>query len=239
MAKKPNSFSVSIGPNEEAARNFRDKTVAPTGLSSRQIEENVTRQVRNLAFFSAKVSDAELLNKMKSRIQLALDMPEGAKFVDRAAFVADVRRDLEALRGDSGKLTDIESNARLSLVYNMNVESAYERARWTRDHANADILDEFPCSELVRLEAREHEREWNLRWQGAGGKLSKSGRMIARKDDPIWTKISRFGNPWPPFDYNSGMGLADIDRDEAIAEGVITEEDVVAPNFDQGLKNEL
>jgi hypothetical protein len=38
----------------------------------------------------------------------------------------------------------------------------------------------------------------------AGGQIF-GGRMIALKSDPIWTAISAFGTPYPPFDYNSGM----------------------------------
>ena len=45
--------------------------------------------------------------------------------------------------------------------------------------------------------------------------------MIALKTDPIWTKISRFGHPWPPFDFNSGMGVRDVSRADAIRLGVI------------------
>ncbi|MGN1360349.1 MAG: hypothetical protein ACI4X9_07875 [Kiritimatiellia bacterium] len=45
--------------------------------------------------------------------------------------------------------------------------------------------------------------------------------MIALKGDPVWTRISAFGNPWPPFDFNSGMGIEDITRQEAIRLGVI------------------
>jgi hypothetical protein len=37
--------------------------------------------------------------------------------------------------------------------------------------------------------------------------------MIALKTDPIWVRISRFGRPFPPFDFNSGMGLRNIGRE--------------------------
>ena len=53
--------------------------------------------------------------------------------------------------------------------------------------------------------------------------------MIARKDSDIWTAISAFGLPYPPFDYNSGMDLQDIDRDEAVQLGVIESDDTIEP----------
>lgn len=62
-------------------------------------------------------------------------------------------------------------------------------------------------------------RPWRERWKEAGGKLY-DGRMIALRNDPIWRKISRFGSPVPPFDFNSGMGLEEVNRFEAEALGV-------------------
>jgi len=69
-----------------------------------------------------------------------------------------------------------------------------------------------------------NKRAWQMRWAQNGGRLF-AGRMIARKDDPIWTKISTFGVPYPSFDFNSGMGVRDISRREAIRLGVIAKED--------------
>jgi hypothetical protein len=94
----------------------------------------------------------------------------------------------------------------------------------------------FPCDELVRVAHREvprgyrkgphgrlievPEESWPARWEAAGGAFF-DGRMIARKDAAIWIAISRFGRPWPPFDFMSGMGRADIGVDEAEQLGVI------------------
>lgn len=47
--------------------------------------------------------------------------------------------------------------------------------------------------------------------------------MIALKTDPVWAKLSRFGTPWPPFDFGSGMGVQDVDYDEAVALGLLQE----------------
>ena len=46
--------------------------------------------------------------------------------------------------------------------------------------------------------------------------------MIALINDPIWEAISRFGLPYPPFDFNSGMGVAGVSRSDAIKLGVIS-----------------
>jgi hypothetical protein len=55
--------------------------------------------------------------------------------------------------------------------------------------------------------------------------------MIALKTDPIWEALSRFGQPWPPFDYGSGMGVVAIDADEAIALGLIDEGELLTPSL--------
>jgi hypothetical protein len=48
--------------------------------------------------------------------------------------------------------------------------------------------------------------------------------MIALKTDPVWAAISRFGTPYPPFDFNSGMGVRDISRRECLSLGIIAED---------------
>jgi hypothetical protein len=37
--------------------------------------------------------------------------------------------------------------------------------------------------------------------------------------------LSRFGKPWPPFDFGSGMGTEDLGRDEAEELGLIAIEE--------------
>ena len=63
-------------------------------------------------------------------------------------------------------------------------------------------------------------------------------RLIARKDDEIWTRISRFGTPWPPFDFRSGMGVRDIRRDEAERLGVLKQDEMVRSLADEYNFNE-
>ena len=103
------------------------------------------------------------------------------------------------------------------------------------------VLDGFPCLELFRLDDHgnppDKNRNWPRIWREHGGE-TYGGRMIARKDDAIWTNISRFGNPYPPFDYNSGMWTREITRGEAVRLGIIAKDDKVEPTvvpFAKGL----
>ena len=119
--------------------------------------------------------------------------------------------------GAEGGLRDHRSKARLDLILTQNVRRARGYARRAVD---MDILDDWPAQELVRVFQRKAPRDWRVRWAQAGGRLY-GGRMIALKTDGIWAAISRFGTPYPPFDFGSGMGVRDISRREAIALGVI------------------
>lgn len=176
-------------------------------------------EIREAAFFSAAVEEERTLHKMKRMIADDLSLNPDVRFNGKSGFVADMRRRLGAAPGDSGKLTDVTSRRRLELIYNMNLEEAYEFGRHKTAQAPA-LLDAFPARELIRVESREVPRSWRERWTAAGGNLY-GGRMIALVNDPVWTNISRFGRPYPPFDFGSGMGMASIERDEAEALGVI------------------
>ena len=101
----------------------------------------------------------------------------------------------------------------------------------------------FPAYELLRAEPRKMPRNWPAIWQQKGGTLYQ-GRMIAPKTDPIWTRISRFGLPYPPFDYNSGMDIFSVSRSECLALGVPLPEPgsangASAPSFNDNLQAEL
>lgn len=213
-------------PFAAAVARLESKTPVAAALSSEQWAQ-LQLGLRDRAFFSAQVDSLRTVATMQQKIDEALSVPNDPEraFMDRSKFIADMRAHLGAAAGDSGQLTDLTSTTRLGLIYDFQVEDAQEFGRWQAAQDPA-LLDEFPAQELVRIESRENERDWAQRWSEAGGQFY-GNRMIARKDDPIWTKISRFGRPWPPFDFNSGMGVEDIDRDQAIEWGVIQPGDTV------------
>ncbi len=66
--------------------------------------------------------------------------------------------------------------------------------------------------------------------------LLDHGRVIARKNSPIWAELGSSKNfddaldvDYPPFAFNSGMWVRDIDRDEALALGLIEADTVIEP----------
>lgn len=245
---------VLVAPLDEARRQLGDKTPLGSVLNSAEWEQ-VPVAIRQRAQFSAGVTSARLLqgiqDKLAGILGLADEQLQNGKSANLSrSFFIDAIRDLARSEGldqlldpaKLGTLQDITSIPRLALIHDMQVADAQGYAQWRTDQRlGAALL--YPAWEFVRVESRKEPRQsWTRRWAESGGRIY-SGRMIARKDDPVWTKLSRFGKPWPPFDYGSGMGLEDVERDEAISLGVITEDDEPPTggeaDFNAGLKAEI
>lgn len=184
--------------------------------------------IRRQALFSAR------LNTLGPLVQIGNDV-KGILDGNRSASQArrDIRKALTAAGyqppADAiGGLRDHTSRTRLDLILQQNVRAARGYGKWAADMSPI-ALDSWPAQELVRIMSKRNPRgTWKRRWVEAGGKLIGS-RMIALKTDPIWTNINRFGVPYPPYDYGSGMGVMDIDRDQAIRLGLITDSQTLTP----------
>lgn len=218
-------------PFKEAIEGRSVKVILPTSMSSKELER-VAAELRERAVFSAKVENAGFLEKMDRLIQRIVSpetvdgrAAEPGEYMDQATARLELKQYLQSIgyqpdADKRGTLQDLSSDERLNLIVRTNSQMAQGYGSWQQGQ-DASVLDEWPAQELFRAEAREKERDWAGRWADAGGQFYDGGRMIALKNDPIWIKISRFGLPYAPFDFNSGMDLRDIDRDEATELGVI------------------
>lgn len=238
------NLSVSLASDPKAVSRFEGRRAAPSTRTSAEWER-VAPALREKCFFSARVNDAEVLGKMRELIGKAVDSSKrnpNEALVSQDKFISEMKSFL-ASRGytmGGSKLTDITSRRRLGLIYDMNVQEAREYARYVRGQ-DADALDMYPAQEFVRVESRRVPRtDWPMRWRAAGGKI-RGGRMVALKSDPVWTNLSRFGRPYPPFDYGSGMGVEDIDREEAVELGLLPDDEPAdeIPDFDIALEAEV
>ena len=225
---------------DQARNQISDKTPVGSVLRSRDWE-SIPLALRQRAQFSAGVTSAQLLQMIQDQLtgelsQSVETLPDGrTRFRDRDTFINRLR-DLGRKLGldqlvdpaKRGTLQDITSVPRLGLIHDMQVSQANEFARWKMDQSEGALLL-YPAQEFKRIESRrEPRRTWLQRWADAGGELF-DGRMIALKGAETWQRLSRFGTPWPPYDYGSGMGIEDISRDEAIRLGVISESDAAQP----------
>lgn len=239
-------MSLSPRPLGEAVGRISKKT--PIGSVLRTAEwERMPMALRERGFFSAGVESIRFLSDAQHGVRDVLSFARestrgGEALIDRSSLIAKLR-DVAKREGipvdpkKAGGLQDITSRARLALIIDTQLAQAREYARWKAEQ-DPDVLEAFPAQELIRIEDRAIPRKWRERWLQAGGKLY-GGRMIAAKNDPVWAKISRFGTPWPPYDFNSGMGIEDISRDEAEALGVMARGQIVPPGeeeFNAGLQ---
>lgn len=233
---------MNIEPLKDAVEKISAKT--PVGSTLRTAEwERVPLALRERAQFSAGVESVRLLQAIQDRIsgEIAqrreqLGGGNEATF-DRSSFI-DAIREIGREEGLTpqdpdkvGGLQDITSIRRLGLIYDTQIAQAQGYARWKLDQTEGGLLL-WPASEFTRVESRADPREdWPKRFAEAAQAVGdddalriqrETGRMIARKDSPLWSALSRFGTPWPPFDFGSGMGLEDIDREEALELGLIS-----------------
>jgi hypothetical protein len=222
-------FSKPI-PFEEAQKSRKVKSLLPTELASHEMGAFSTA-LRERASFSALVDKAEPLQTLHN---LADDVLDGefnlskaktlfGQYLDEIGYVAEPDK--------VGTIQDLSSELRKNVKLSTDVDMALGYGFFEQSQ-DSTILDEYPCWELYRLTIPkggvEAERDWPARWAAAGGTLYDE-RMIARKDDPIWFNLGPFGNPYPPFDYNSGMWVENVARQECIDLGVIDAEAVVTP----------
>ena len=198
------------------------KALVASDLDSSQWN-GIQAALRDRAFFSSQVANVKILHAARSMVA---EQAAGGKSLSK------IRRDLRSVISSTGydpgeargTIKDLYTKARLDVIVKTNVA----QARGYIQHLEATTpggYAAFPAQELIRTKARKQPRNWAKRWENAGGKFFE-GRMIALKDDPVWTKISAFGNPFPPFDFGSGMGVRGIKRSEAIRLGLISTEEV-------------
>lgn len=238
----------------EALRSRQVKSALPTTLSSRELS-GIQGGLLERSVFSARVTNAGFLGEFDDLVQQHV---EGT--IDRATMRLQMKQYLDGISyqptaGDEGTIKDLSSDARLNLILKTNSEQA-QGYGWFAQGQNAAVLDQWPCQELVRIENRKEERNWRHRWEEAAKSardmsalqaLGATGRMVARKDSGIWEALGNgiggfesdaLKTPYPPYAFNSGMGVEDVDRDAAIALGLIDRDTPVTPQ-DRGFNESL
>jgi hypothetical protein len=215
-------MDVLVKPMEFAEAVAKVKNRLPVGGALDT--EGWSRQalaLRENAFFSAKVESARVMSELQGRV---------LNSATRGEFVAKSRQWLLkngfARATNQRDLRQLTSTRRLELIFEHNSEAARGYG-WWKQGQDPDVLDAFPAQEFLRIESRKEPRmDWERRWTAAGGRVF-GGRMIALKSDPVWRGLSRFGTPWPPFDFGSGMGVEDVSREEAEDLGLLQPDEPV------------
>jgi hypothetical protein len=233
----------------DAVDTFARRSVVPSAWRTAEWSA-APEAIAQRSFFSAGVESATFLSAAKTRLDQALTVSRDASGagMDRERFIRDARQTALqlGLADPAGKPTDLKNLAgatRLGMIYDMNVNAAYGRARRSAGLSKGALFA-APAQQLVRGRAARVPRDWRALWKQAGENVAWEGaiddaQFIALKTSPIWTELSRFRVPWPPFDFGSGMVLRDISRDRAIALGLIAEDEILDadpdPDFNQAL----
>lgn len=208
-----------------AAEKILQKALVASDIPSSEWSK-IQAGLRDRAFFSAKVTEAKFLYAARQGV---------SKIAASNLSPSEVRRDLRSVlssvgyqpeEGQEGSLQDLTSKRRLDLIIKTNVDQAKGYVSHLRATSGGAYLA-FPAYELIRVEERNLKRDWSSIWRSAASRVSFEGvargtsRFVAFKTSPIWKAISRFGNPFPPFDFNSGMGLRDVSKTECIELGLL------------------
>ncbi len=223
------------------------KTVLPTALRAAEIRTLLSQQTRALSFFSAQTLRADYLSEAHKLIQSLVS----GDFVVGGDGALRPRKPGEALNtslvrtrmqnflretgykpdpAERGGLLDLSSDRRVDLIIDTQTKMAQGYARHEAA-LDPEVLEDFPADEMYRQRQSKVKRDWDVTWNAARARLgdattaslatSRDGPFVALKGDPIWVATNRFGNPWPPPDYNSGMWIRDADYGLAERLGVL------------------
>ncbi len=199
----------------------RKKTYA-VALTTEQVDA-LSQQFREAAAWIVGQDEAYIIEayyEAAARIASGeLSPAEARRLVRETLLAAGYRAE------KPGSWTDMaEGTARQKLILDTNVKKAAGYA-W---HESIKGSVAFPAQRLVRMGARRQPRDWPARWRQAWAALSPEEQrkahptdLVATTDCAIWKGLSRWGDPYPPFDYNSGMDVMPVDFDTANALGIL------------------
>lgn len=234
---KPNKFS-------DAARKAGTRTVIGSQLNSSEWSE-VAVDLRDRAFFSATIESVRWLQGAKDFVgdflTGARDPETGAlKSGGRSQFVKEMREFAIANNlgpvdpKDAGGLKDIRSEARLGLIFNTQTQAANDYGYW-KQGMDPDLINEFPAQRFIREADSLKPRAIHAQNEGVVRLKTNLDFWLAMNDP----SIGGFGVPYGPWGFNSGMGVEDVDRNEAEALGLIAPKQKLKPieqDFNDHLK---
>ena len=189
----------------------------------------VEAQVRERAFFMAGVENARILQEFKDAAHdIAtgkLTTNEARKRLRGALRVAGY----EPAEDERGGIHDLSSRRRMEVTLRTNVDMA--RGWMQREQMKKDKSQ--PGLRLYRAQESRQPRNWADRWKAAAAEVdwegvARGGQMVALIESPIWEKLSRFGQPYPPFDFGSKMRVRAVPYEECEKLGLVGDGDFVA-----------
>lgn len=221
---------------------MRRKTSVPSELRTKEWGR-VDTWCKERAFFMASVDNADTLDLYRGQVQAIVDGR-----VSAAQARESIRRMLadtgyKAAPGLEGTIKDLSTRQRRDVTLETNVSMARGWAQYQQ--SVGDITN--PGLMLYRSKSRKSPRDWVATCSRFAGRddvvLTGNPRepMVALSCSPVWMELSRFGNPYPPFDYGSGMWTKPVSYDECVRLGLITEDNApeMLSRVDQAVTSSL
>lgn len=194
--------------------------------------------MRERAFFMAGVENARILQEFKDA---AHDIAAGKLTTNEAR-----KRLRGALRAagyepaedERGGIHDLSSRRRMEVTLRTNVDMA--RGWMQREQMKKDKSQ--PGLRLYRAEEAQQPRNWAERWKAAAAEVdwegvARGGQMVALIESPIWVELSRFGNPYPPFDFGSKMRVRAVPYEECEKLGLVGGKNTPQPEEDANFED--
>lgn len=204
------------------AEYIRRKSIYPVALTTEQVDA-LSREFREASAWIVGQDEAYII---AAYYRAAAKLAEGELSATEARrLVRETLRAAGYQPEKPGSWTDMAGGtARQRLILETNVNKAAGYAWY--ESVRGDVGN--PAQELVRFENAREPRDWKTRWRNAWASLPASerrkalpDRMIALTDCAIWRALSRWGDPYPPFDYRSGMDVVPVDYETAVSLGLL------------------
>lgn len=163
----------------------------PTSMSSGELAAEWDAKIRAQAFFSARVAQGHVLDKLRE-VSDAFSRGEIGQAEARTMLKRFLRA--EGLDDGSAGLRNLASTARLNLILEQNARMAAAVGQY-QEGMDPDVKDFFPCWRYIGSTAM-NPRDSHAKYAG----------HVYRKDDPIWHKI------FPPSDFGCKCSVENCDE---------------------------
>ncbi|GAA5137405.1 hypothetical protein GCM10023213_14030 [Prosthecobacter algae] len=221
-------------PIQQALTLAADRGLLPTSMGTADLRE-LERSLLDRSFWSARTTHARYLKDLKALVEryvkgegynndLAQLRIEARKLLVRYGYEPEKGFPGDAALGVPeavpGSLQDLSSERRLNLIF--DTQSKLMRGLGQKIRG-LDRMETAPAWELVRIEDRRAPRDWLERWAIAADNVDSAGvydlpgRMVARKDSPIWAALGSsalfddaLDVDHSPFAFQSGMGWLEV-----------------------------
>jgi len=202
-----------------AAEFYDQKIPVPSEMTTRDWA-GVRREVRERSFFMAAVAKAEVLQVYQDTTRRVISGELSEQEARRA-----LREGLAAVGylprpGEEGSIKDLSTVRRQNVTLRTNRAMAYNKSAYDKQ---LRALKAYPAKRMVRLQNKMVPRDWPARWREQAGQPGvNASEMAALVLSPVWVTLSRFGNPYPPYDFGSGMGDEPVGKAQAEEWGLLT-----------------